>query len=402
MEIVSRDIRHFLSRIFSYQVSLIFCFTFVANSMILATTPATPFPENKSNAIVTSIPDFMKIVVVNEGAPPTKDQIALDDICALNDGMFRIYDKSLAMFKQHFRERQNLIMGLFSGKGGRFILYRAGQPPLEAESPRVVYRIAKSVGHCAMATYDLVAPYVGTSAVDGSWKAEMRAYRTRVQSAIDALDAADLKAEERELLRDTLEQIKSFMDTSLKKGSFTYDDVLAYARGIKPDLAKLITLASRTQVAHWYKVLENWKEMLGKDWENTYALSNSIYVARQNNILFSVLVQFMGEKAINDRLILLETTDFTTTPDAMMDAFIRIVSDRALGKVFYNDYRLMDFELLGSGGRRAIEAEAAKRGLKAVLPPLVPFNSTEWPWKINPASGTGPARMEDVTMGDSK
>ena len=390
------DVRHFLSRIFSYQFFLVLYLAVVTNSAALAVATTTPSVVNKPSDSATSIPDFMKIVVVNEGVPPTKDQIALDDICALNDGMFRIYDKSLATYKQHFRERQNLIMGLFSGKGGRFILYRAGLPPIEAESPPAIYRIAKSVGHCAMATYALVAPYVGSAAADGSWKAEMQAYHTRVQSALAALSVADLNPEDRELLRDTLEQIESFMDKSLQKGSFTYDDVLAYARGIKPDLAKLITLASSTQVGHWYKVLENWKQMLGKDWENTYALSNSIYVARQNNILFSVLVQFMGEKAINDHLILLETTDFTTTPDAMMDAFIRIISDRALGKVFYNDYRLMDFELLGGGGRKAIEAEAAKRGLKAVLPPVVPFNSTEWPWKINPASGTGPGRMEDI------
>lgn len=367
---------------------LVLCLAFVMNSVVSAQTT----PSDKAQ----SIPDFMKIVVVNEGKPATKDQIALDDICALNDGMFRIYDKSLGMYKQHFRERQNLIMGLFSGKGGRFILYRAGQPPLEAESPPAIYRIAKSVGHCAMATYALVAPYVGNAAADKSWTAEMRAYRTRVQSALDALNTADINADDRELLRDTLKQIESFMNASLKKGSFTYDDVVTYARGVKPNLAKLIALASSTQVGHWYKVLETWKEMLGKDWENTYALSNSIYVARQNNILFSVLVQFMGEKAINDRLILLETTDFTTTPDAMMDAFIRIISDRALGDVFYKDYRLMDFELLGSGARKAIEAEAAKRGVKAILPPIVPFNSTEWPWKINPASGTGPGTMSEV------
>ena len=219
----------------------------------------TPSAVNKPNVTATNIPDFMKIVVVNEGAPPTKDQIAFDDIYALNDGMFRIYDKSLAIYKQHFRDRQNLIMGLFSGKGGRFILYRAGQPPIEAESPPAIYRIAKSVGHCAMATYDLVAPYVGSAAADQSWKAEMQAYRTRVQSALDALNAADIKPEDRELLRDTLKQIESFMDKSLQKGSFTYDDVLAYARGIKPNLAKLITLASSTQVGHWYKVLEKWK-----------------------------------------------------------------------------------------------------------------------------------------------
>lgn len=349
--------------------------------------------ENKANN-TSVVPDFMKIVVVNEGSPATTSKIAFDDIYALNDGMFPIYEKSLAIYKQHFLKRQNLIMALFSPSGGRFILYRAGQPPLEAESPPEVYRIAKSVGHCAMAVYDLVAPYSANAAADLAWAGEMKAYRTRVQTAMDALNVVDLKKEDRELLYSTLGQVKAFMDKCLQKGSFTYDDLQAYARGIQPNLAKLITLASSTQVDHWYKVLDKWKQMLGKDWDNVYALSNSIYVARQNNILFSVLVQFMGEKSINDRLILLETTDFTATPDAMMDAFIRIISDRALGKVFFNNYRLMDYELLGNGGREAIEAEAAKRGVKALLPPLVPFNSTEWPWKIDPASGTGPAKME--------
>ncbi len=369
---------------------------FIVNSAAFAEDAMRPSAVNAPSDSAANIPDFMKIVVVNEGPPPTKEQIAFDDIYALNDGMFRIYDKSLELYKQHFLARQNLIMGLFSAKGGRFILYRAGKPPLEAESPPAIYRIAKSVGHCAMATYALVAPYIGSAAVDQSWVAEMRAYRTRIQSAMSALSLADIKVEERKLLSDTLKQIESFMNSSLNTGSFSYDEVLTYARGLKPNLAQLISLASSTQVGHWYKVLENWKQILGKDWENTYALCNSIYVARQNNILFSVLVQFMGEKAINDRLLLLETTDFTTTPEAMLTAFLRIISDRALGKVFFNDYRLMDFELLGGGGRRAIEAEAAKRGLKAILPPLVPYNSTEWPWKINPASGSGPALMEEV------
>ncbi len=372
---------------------ILLCFAIGVSTPVFAesaTIPATAKPV----ASAAQIPDFMKIVDVNEGAPTTKAQIAFDDIYALNEGMFPIYNKSLSIYKQNFLKRQNLIMALFSSKGGRFILYRAGQPPLEAESPPEIYRFAKAVGHSAMATYDLLAPYVGNSAEDQSWRAELQAYRTRIQTARDALDTADIKPDQRELLRVTLNKIAIFMDKCLKNGSFTYDDVQAYARGIKPELARLITLASSTQVNHWYKVLENWKQMLGKDWENTYALTNTIYVARQNNILFSILVQFMGDKTINDHLILMETTDFTTTPDAMMDAFIRIISDRALGKVFFNDYRLMDSELLGSGGRKAIEAEAAKRGMKAILPPLVPFNSTEWPWKIDPASGTGAVSMD--------
>ena len=41
--------------------------------------------------------------------------------------------------------------------------------------------------------------------------------------------------------------------------------------------------------------------MLGADWDKTYAASNTIYVTRQNNVLFSTLAQFFGPDAINDR-----------------------------------------------------------------------------------------------------
>ena len=63
---------------------------------------------------------------------------------------------------------------------------------------------------------------------------------------------------------------------------------------------------------------------------------------------------------------------------------------------FFRDYFLMDAELLGGGGRDAIEKEMTKRGLKAVLPPLAPFRSLEWPWHTDPTKGKGPARLEDV------
>jgi len=259
-----------------------------------------------------------------------------------------------------------------------------------------IYPAAKSVGHCAMATYACVAPYIANSKEDRSWMPLMKTYRQEVQTAKEAIVDLGIKPEEQALLQDTLNQVVAFMDTCLKNGGYTYADVESYARGVEPNLEKLIAVASSNQVGHWFQVLTEWKKLLGDDWNHTYALANSIYVARQNNILFSVLVQFFGEKAINDRVLLLETTDFQTTPELMMQAFARIISDRALGKVFFNNDRLMDYELLGFGGRAAIEKETAKLGKKAVLPPLVPFNSTEWPWKIDPKSGTGPKSFDDL------
>jgi hypothetical protein len=144
------------------------------------------------------------------------------------------------------------------------------------------------------------------------------------------------------------------------------------------------------------KIVEDWMKKLGKDWEHTYAVSNSLYVARQNNILFSILVQFMGTETMGDRLLLIETPEFETTPEKMLDVLTRIVADRGLGMVFFRDYFLMDAELLGSGGRRAIEHEMHKRGLQPLLPPLAPFRSNDWPWKTDPTKGTGPATLEEV------
>jgi hypothetical protein len=95
-------------------------------------------------------------------------------------------------------------------------------------------------------------------------------------------------------------------------------------------------------------------------------------------------------------LLLVETPEFETTPDKMLDVLGRIVADRSLGMVFFCDYFLMDAELLGGGGRAAIEREMAKRGQNALLPTLAPFRCDDWPWKTDPTKGTGPARLEDV------
>jgi hypothetical protein len=141
-------------------------------------------------------------------------------------------------------------------------------------------------------------------------------------------------------------------------------------------------------------VIADWKKLPGSDLDKTYAASNTIYVARQNNVLFSVLAQFFGPDAINDRLILIETMSFTTTPSEMLESLTRIIADRSVGALFFGNYHLMDFELMGGDGRAVIIAEDAKRGMKPFLPPPVPFGSKQWPTLITP--GPGPASIADL------
>jgi hypothetical protein len=337
----------------------------------------------------------MRQVIAHE--PPVSERVVAEKaVLALNESMMHLYEGSLTKFKQNMRDRVPIILALFTGQGGQMILYRPGQAPELAQPVPIVYQLAKSVGHSTMAIYEIVSPYLSNARANQQWRAPLAMYRTQNQTALDSLGALDISEDDRSVLHTILERNLAFMDQSLSKGSYTYDEVEKYIRATVPFSVKTIDIGSGAQVGHWMKVVEEWKNKLGKDWERTYGVSNTLYIARQNNILFSVLVQFMGTETMGDRLLLIETPEFETTPEKMLDVLARIVADRALGMVFFRDYFLMDVELLGGGGRKAIEREMAKRGLKPLLPTLAPFRSNDWPWKTDPKQGIGPARLEDV------
>src|SRR5262252_4208090 len=50
-----------------------------------------------SSARAADVPEFMK-EFVNEDKPASKEQVAFDDIYALNDEMFNIYEKSISIY----------------------------------------------------------------------------------------------------------------------------------------------------------------------------------------------------------------------------------------------------------------------------------------------------------------
>lgn len=319
--------------------------------------------------------------------------LATQNVLRLNRTMFELYGDAAKSFAANLRARSPIILALFSGSGGRLILYRPGMSPIEAPSVPITYQLMKSVGHSTMAVSEVVLPYVDNAA-DTSWRGSMQTYRGQMQLALDSIDAApiqeDWKPNNRAILRNNI----AFMDECLAKNVISYDALQAWAKKQAPLLKLNVKWAAETQVAHWMGVMSEWKKQIGADWDKTYAASNTIYVARQNNVLFSVLAQFFGPEKINDRLMLIETISFTTTPDDMMESLTRIVADRSVGQLFFGSYHLMDFELMGGNARAAIVAESKKYGMTPFLPPLVPFGSKQWPTLIS--GGSGPATIDDL------
>ncbi len=336
-------------------------------------------------------PPYMDVIA---GHPATtKGEIAQQNVLTLDLAMFGYYDDALALYQKHLLAQHPVIMALFSGAGGKLILYRPGQPPLNAQPVPVVYQLLKSTGHSTMALFEIAGPHLNNPA-DQSWIAMMQVDRAQTQSALDTIGDLTMDPQWRDVMKAVLADNVAFMDHALKKKVITYDALHAFAHEQAPMLAMLVRWAAQTQVDHWMNVMAEWKTMLGSDWDQTYGLSNSIYVARQNNVLFSVLAQFFGPAAMNTRLVLFETTDFTTTPDDMMTALTRVIADRSVGMEFFGNYYLMDYELMGGDGRNAIIDADKRLGMREFLPPLVPFGSHEWPLKITP--GAGPGSIEQL------
>ena len=236
---------------------------------------------------------------------------------------------------------------------------------------------------------------MSTIADDKSWRGSMLAYRSRMQSALDGLDATPMEPGWRDNNRTILQNNIAFMDDCVAKGVIPFAALEAFGKKQAPYLAKNVAWAAQTQVAP----LDDGARPTGRrssaptGTRPTRQATRSTST-RQNNVLFSVLAQFFGPDAINDRLLLIETVSFTTTPADMLESLTRIIADRSVGSLFFGNYHLMDYELMGGDARAAIIAETGKRGMKPFLPPVVPFGSKQWPTLVTP--GPGPASIADL------
>jgi hypothetical protein len=146
---------------------------------------AIPLCGGSAVTSAQTLPPYMAPIAGKAAATPS--DIATKDVLALNSGMFELYGDAARIFQNTILSRHPVILGLFSGAGGKLILYRPGMAPVEALQVPVIYQLLKSVGHSTMALAEVVGPFVDNPN-DKSWRGSMLAYRSRMQSALDGLD----------------------------------------------------------------------------------------------------------------------------------------------------------------------------------------------------------------------
>src|SRR3984885_12940815 len=133
-------------------------------------------------AIAEDLPTYMLPISGHAASSPA--DTATKDVLALNAGMFELYGDASKIFQSNILSQHPVILGLFSGDGGKFILYRPGQAPLDAPQVPVVYQLLKYIGHSTMALAEVVGPYLNNPD-DQAWRGAMLAYRSRMTSALE-------------------------------------------------------------------------------------------------------------------------------------------------------------------------------------------------------------------------
>src|ERR1700747_1134327 len=171
--------------------------------------------------------DYMQPIAGHPTSTPA--ETATKNVLALNSSMFELYDSAAKVFQKNILNSHPIILGLFSGAGGRFFLYRPGQPPLDAPPVPIVYQLMKSVGHSTMALAEVVVPYLN-SPNDLTWRGSLAAYRNRMQSALDGLDATPMRDDWRPNNRSILQNNIAFMDECLKSNVISADALQEFAK----------------------------------------------------------------------------------------------------------------------------------------------------------------------------
>jgi hypothetical protein len=303
------------------------------------------------------------------------DDSDFEAIYQLNRDKTQIYQKNLELFQTKLLAEHPVILALFSSQGGRLILYRPGHEPLEAPQVPKEYQIVKSIGHSTLALYSFAISDTEHP------KKLLENYLTNHQKALLSLEKLQLEAQLKNdaavILKNNISAIQSY----LKQDSISLEDIRRYTAQQLPYIQKMMERATDLQVGHWINVLNDWKNLLGGSFEQAYGVASSVYVTRSRNILYTILAQFFREEAFNDRLLLLETTDFAISPEAVLAELTRIVSDRMIGDLFFGGKFEMDVELLGKAARKALEKHADKLELSLLLPVLKPADDLHrWPW----------------------
>ena len=148
------------------------------------------FVGSGSPARAADLPAYFKEIVGTQTASPA--EIGTKNILQLNTTMFELYDDAGQIFRRtSWRSTRSSSGCSREPADDSSSIAREWRRSTRRQVP-IVYQLIKSVGHSTMALAEVVVPYLN-SPNDLTWRGSLAAYRNRMQSALDGLDATAMQ-----------------------------------------------------------------------------------------------------------------------------------------------------------------------------------------------------------------
>ncbi len=271
-----------------------------------------------------------------------KNEQAAQRLYALDDKMQQNY----AATQRLVGELQSpVILVLFNGVGGKYILRRRGRETAVEPVPEL-YQQMKSVSHTLVGVYEIMSPYFD-SPEGGNWRPKLTEFNQLLKGGLASLGDVGMPPDVEQHCRTILQGGIDFTDKALKTGTFSADDYAAYAKSVWPSVAANIQLAGKLQVDNFEALITKWRKEMGEEeWSRLYAVVGTAWAMRRENVHIQILAQMMGREAVNDHLILAELIP-DITEDQLVMLLGRIINDRGVGVLVFGKEFRMDVELMG-------------------------------------------------------
>ncbi|MBL6614067.1 MAG: hypothetical protein ISP45_08660, partial [Reyranella sp.] len=76
-----------------------------------------------------NLPEYLANISGN--TPSTPAELSTRDVLQLDVGMFSLYDRASTIYRRNILAKHPIILAMFTGEGGRMMLYRPDQAPID-------------------------------------------------------------------------------------------------------------------------------------------------------------------------------------------------------------------------------------------------------------------------------
>jgi hypothetical protein len=266
---------------------------------------------------------------------------AMQSLFAIDDAMRTNYDALKALVANSVRP---VIVVQNDLQGGTYTLLESEQRTTIQPVPPI-FQMVKSVSHTPLGIYSIIAPYLGADRTD-VWKQPAENFCMLLSNAERLLACAGLTGPARKACEEIITSSIKFITSVVAKQRVTVEDFKRYSAPLEPAIAENLTLAGEVQVKSIRSLLNRWKEKLGVDWKDLYAVVLVIWTTEVNNQHYLILKTEMDPLRVEDHLIILGTASMPDdTVDVALENLGQIVQDNIAAALVFSNPDELDTEL---------------------------------------------------------